>query len=307
MKNNKASILVISLWILFLLAGFALVLNAYIKPNMQVINKVMQRTKAYYLAQAAFKRAVFELSLDKTNLYDGLNESWYSNEKGFKQVKSDDGIYEVYSKLKDKEIRYGLTDEESKINIALVTPNILNNLFEIIGGLTNEQAKELTKDVVEYRKDRGFYFLSEVLLVKNFDKELYEKIKDKITIFGDGKVNINTASKDVLKCFGVNDILAEKIIVYRKGLDGKEGTEDDAVFPSESLVIDLLNNRENLFLEEVSVLTRIIGAQVFCVYSNNFSGWARASVQKEIVNIYFVADRTKKIKSWRVYYKDEVL
>ncbi len=307
MKNNKASILLIALWILFLLASFVIVLNAYVQPNMQVLNKIMHRTKTYYLAQAGFKRAVIEVGADKTNLVDGKNESWYLNENIFKQIKMEDGLYDVYSKLDNKDLRYGLTDEESKINIALVSENILSNLFEFLGGLNKLPAQDLVKAVVDYRKQHGFYYLAEVLMVRNFDKQLYDQLKNKITIYGEGKVNVNTASREVLKCIGFNDALVEKIIIYRQGLDAKEATEDDIVFSSETLIADSLNKREVLSPEEINTINNLIGMQLLTVVSNNFSGWIKSALQKEIVNIYFVFDRIGKIKSWRVLYKDEIL
>jgi Type II secretion system (T2SS), protein K len=54
-----------------------------------------------------------------------------------------------------------------------------------------------------------------------------------------GRVNINTASADVLRLFfvpgaglAIDDDMAQQIIKKRAGLDGQDGTEDDEPFRS---------------------------------------------------------------------------
>lgn len=50
------------------------------------------------------------------------------------------------------------------------------------------------------------------------------------TTLGNGKVNINTASPDVLQLFGFDEIQAQEIVTFRAGFDGMEGTEDDTPY-----------------------------------------------------------------------------
>lgn len=56
-------------------------------------------------------------------------------------------------------------------------------------------------------------------------------LKDVLTPFGSGKININTADTTVLQLIpGVDNSAAEAIVKWRSGPDGAEGTEDDTPF-----------------------------------------------------------------------------
>jgi general secretion pathway protein K len=56
-------------------------------------------------------------------------------------------------------------------------------------------------------------------------------LKDVLSPFGSGRININTADATVLQLIpGVDNTAAEAIIKFRAGPDGAEGTEDDTPF-----------------------------------------------------------------------------
>jgi len=62
----------------------------------------------------------------------------------------------------------------------------------------------------------------------NEDNVLDKGLVDFFTVFGDGKVNINTTSKDVLACLGgIGEGAAEIVVNWRLGADGQAGTDDD--------------------------------------------------------------------------------
>jgi general secretion pathway protein K len=84
--------------------------------------------------------------------------------------------------------------------------------------------------------------VEELLLVKNWGPEiLYGKpfdeegdeiigIADKLTVWGDGKVNLNSASTDVLLSYSeYEDWELESVFEARMGEDGEEGTLDDGI------------------------------------------------------------------------------
>ena len=62
---------------------------------------------------------------------------------------------------------------------------------------------------------RPFRTVNEVLLVEGMEKELFLLFKDFVTVYGLGKININTVSKRVLLALGLDDDLAEAIIRFR--------------------------------------------------------------------------------------------
>jgi len=84
--------------------------------------------------------------------------------------------------------------------------------------------------------------VEELLLIKNWGPEiLYGKpadeesdeiigIADKLTVWGDGKVNLNTATADVLLSYSeYEDWELESVFEARMGEDGEEGTLDDGI------------------------------------------------------------------------------
>jgi general secretion pathway protein K len=72
--------------------------------------------------------------------------------------------------------------------------------------------------------------VEELLLIKGMTPIVLAEIQNLITVYGDGRVNINTARAEVLNILGLNERLVEKIIQFREGNDGIKGTEDDNAF-----------------------------------------------------------------------------
>ncbi len=191
----------------------------------------------------------------------------------------------------EREVYDGMSDEERKINLnALTAQNIgiLKNL--VVGaGADEEQAKTVAfamldwKDADEaliqeaygaeedyyadlekpYRpKNRAFDSKEELLLVRGMTPQLFEKLKDDVTVFpkqGGLRVNFNTASVAVLTAVADSltgpltatdsadaRSLVQKIIACRMGEDGAEFTEDDRLVELAKLE---LNSKERvLFL-----------------------------------------------------------
>jgi len=58
----------------------------------------------------------------------------------------------------------------------------------------------------------------ELLLVKGIKQEVYERICDYVTVYGNGKVNINSASRQVIECLSekMDAVLAQMIIDRRE-------------------------------------------------------------------------------------------
>ncbi len=101
----------------------------------------------------------------------------------------------------------------------------------------------------EFYQERGYPVkngpldsVEELLLIKNWgpdilygrpaDEENDEIIGmgDKLTVWGDGKVNLNTATADVLLSYSeYEDWELESVFEARKGEDGEEGTLDDGI------------------------------------------------------------------------------
>jgi type II secretory pathway component PulK len=101
----------------------------------------------------------------------------------------------------------------------------------------------------------------------NEDSVLDSGLVDIFTVYGDGKININTASERILSSLqGLDEEAAELILTYRAGMDGQFGTEDDMVFTSS----EDLGKVEGLTELQVELLKQYccFGSDFFRIFSS---------------------------------------
>ncbi len=329
--NSKASILILCLWSLCLLSTFALVLGLTVRQKLSLIKRLDERDKLHFIAEAGIKKAISQLKEEPEKDYATLKGSWSNNLGAFKQINIGDGEFSVSYDYGNEgtgiiELRYGLIDEESKININKASQSILERFFRIVN-LDEAQIKELASAIVDWRdsdrefsaslgsaedfyyrnleypyeaKDADFEVLEEVLLVKGMDRNVFEKIKNYITIYGSGKININTASKTVLLALGLSHDLADKIISFRLGEDGIIGTDDDNIFEAPSIIVPKLSEFSHLSDPEIAGLSAIAG-QYLAVNSDNFMVpcISKLNGKKKTSEVISVINRKGKVLYWQ--------
>jgi general secretion pathway protein K len=74
-----------------------------------------------------------------------------------------------------------------------------------------------------------------------------------LTTWGNGKVNPNSASREVLSSLYIEEELIDAILEARLGLDGEEGTEDDGLTQEDFAALGLNNDQFTLKPEYVNV------------------------------------------------------
>ena len=80
-----------------------------------------------------------------------------------------------------------------------------------------------------------------------------EQFKDLITVYGDGKININSAPEEIFSVLGLGPNLIAAIVNYRNdspGEDGQMDTEDDGAFISAGSILPELRKTTMLSVEE---------------------------------------------------------
>jgi general secretion pathway protein K len=83
--------------------------------------------------------------------------------------------------------------------------------------------------------NRPFRSVAEMAGVRGLDElaRLNPEWRDAFTIFGDGLVDVNEASSEILQAAaGLTPEMADQIVAWRSGPDGVEPTEDDVRFES---------------------------------------------------------------------------
>lgn len=196
-----------------------------------------EETKAYYLAMSGYQEAIAYLLSDKDIMVDFIAEDG--------NLYVDKETMPVTGKrvTDGAELEIKITDEESKININTADSMRLKKLFDCIG-VPADSEQEVADSILDWidpdkehhlsgaedeyyesldppykAKNRNLGAVEELLLVKGFKPEyLYgsEEIMplyNLVTTFGDGSININTASKEVM---GIMEISQEAIDILFK-------------------------------------------------------------------------------------------
>ncbi|OGV67812.1 MAG: hypothetical protein A2283_22430 [Lentisphaerae bacterium RIFOXYA12_FULL_48_11] len=324
--NIRGSILVMTVWVLFFLATLAVAVGGLVASNVRAAAGIKNRVKAYYLARAGIEMAITETKSD-SNAWDSINEPWGSSEELFREVSigEDKGNFSVYydsvSTLGGSVTNYGMYDEERKININKASLAMLKAMMENIAQVDSMTASDVASAIVDWRDvddvvltggaensyyaalsepyschNGDFQSLHELRLIKGLTAVIFEKIKPYITMFGTGKININTADLMVLVCAaeagGGGDRTACRLLVDKIGRFRASGN----AFVDPSIL-----SRLNAFVEttpiEKTILARMMGN--LTIRSSCFGGIAGGRVPGSIMDdrrIEFVFDRQQGVK-----------
>jgi len=330
--RQRGSTLILAMWSLLLLTTFAVQLGVIVRQKITLVYKLDNRASRNHIAQAGVKYAITQLRKSDILLNsDFLSEHWSDQQDLFENRRVGEGRFTVSYYFHDGDtsrVMYGLQDEERKINLNKADVDVIARLLENTTELGRRDAEKLAYSIVDWRdndsffqhpqygaedsdyrgqkysyeaKDSDFEVIEELLLIKDMNQEVFDKIKHFVTIYGNGKVNINTASKQVLLALGLRNYVAENIILFRKGGDSIAGTGDDDIFLQESTIVARLSQSFDLSPSELGSLSNLVAAGKFTVKSENFmiQSVAKLDHRKGQTTIVAVSDRTGKIKYWR--------
>lgn len=332
MTTEKGSILFISLWTVCLLTIFSVVLGYQVRQKLTLAQRLDEKSKLHFIAQAAVTKAIVELKRQEQKPYDTLADAWSNNITAFSQMGIGDGKVNIsYDYIDDKsgarQIQYGLADEERKININKAGMPALERLFRKVAGLDETSAQELAASVIDWRdgdsqlsiplgsaedidyrnlphpyeaRDQNFEILDELLLVNGMSQDLFEKIKDYVTIYGSGKININTVPRAVLLSLGLDNGIVDDIMSFRAGVDGVAGTTDDNFFDTAANIIPKFSQSYHLSASELAEFSAVAD-QYLVTNSKNFmiKAVAKLDNKKDTVELVCVVNRNGNILYWR--------
>jgi len=245
-KSNSGIILIVVLWITVILSLLAIGLSHKMRVDLALTKYAIGKMKSRYVAIAGLTYAIGQIKQDSQGQADDRVDTKYrcgfllkdnqTPEGVFAKKEVGDGYFTIDYKVADqdnkKETRYGLEDEESKVNLNGLNPGnyeILKNLIEEFGfeqvadiiassavdwidadsevfndpfGAEDEEYQN--RSVPHACKNKPFDSIEELMLVKGMTPEIFKKIKNYITVFprqGNLTVNFDTASPVVLKAF----------------------------------------------------------------------------------------------------------
>lgn len=262
-KASEGSILIFVLWVLAVLSLLGLGLGYAASLDLRLVGYQRERLTALYLAKAGYVRALAELERDPTPEVDSYLDPWAHNPEAFQQTTLGEGRFSVSYSLRGEDgsdgVVYGVIDEDRKVNINTASKDILGRLpgmtEEIVDALLDWRQKHSDFDM---SKERPFRVLEDLLLVDGMTEELVQSLQPFVTVYTDGKVNLNTAPREVLNALGLGAGLVTKLLRFRTGLDGIHGTKDDQSFTALGSAQHLLNTFDPLTPEEAAQFTNLI-------------------------------------------------
>ncbi|MBI5872523.1 MAG: general secretion pathway protein GspK [Candidatus Omnitrophica bacterium] len=331
LRGNEGSILVITFWALSFLSFFAVTIGFMARQKMALAEKLDQRAKLRLVAAAGAQKGLLELKKpDLDPNVDSFKEPW-AQSSGLVDAGAGDPFFKVT-----------IIDEERKININTAGPDVLNRFFKIVLDCSDSDAESLSSAIIDWRdedsivlaqgaedsyyeglkypyecKDAKFDIIDELLLVRGITATIYRDIKDHVTPYGSGAVNVNTASRVVLLSLGLNEKLADKILAFRNGEDALEGTEDDRYFSNVAGIASELGRDVKLEQEDsVEMLSNLVAGGFIGVTSSNFMITSRAGYEykKGAVRIECIFERIQtesvsgysgKLKYWRIDHENQ--
>lgn len=291
LPDTRASVLMIALWSLFILASFAVTLGYQVRQKMVLVKRLESRNTLTAIAEAAIPAAIAEVKKFAEAECFSLRDSWSSN-PAFRDMRIGDGTCSFVREpaepaAPDQAEAWGLVDEESKVNINTADMQSLKALMQAALGVDETEAQGLAASLIDWRdpdsmlsiplgsaedsyyrnekypyeaKDAAFEVLDEVRLVKGFDANVFEKLRKHITIYGNGRINVNTAGRAVLYAAGLPAAVVEKIIDLRAGKDGVAGTPDDIVFANISDVVPAVTKDGGFSPADVASMNNALNA-----------------------------------------------
>lgn len=261
--GRRGAALVVVMWVLLIVsmivASFAFEMNL----ETRILSAQRKRFKADQLALAGMEmmRALVDFEEEDPTLEDVYYEDAFRS----RAVQLTDGNPVDYSEeLGDGTVELHIDFERGKRNVHEMSDDEWKELFEqtgvpniewdpLLACLTDwEDENDLhqlngAESDDPYYRDRGYECknapidtIDELLLIKGWTEDILygtppdaeepmSGIADKLTVWGDGKINPNSASREVFYSLGLSEEDIENTIEMRMGPDGEPNTEDDGI------------------------------------------------------------------------------
>lgn len=294
-RHEKGSLSISALWILALLSLLAVGLAKNVLVDFRLNAFALRSAEAAWLARAGVQQAIATLLADTLSAaqggYDAFSDDWAYNPEKFRAIPLGSGFFEVAYAGPDEPggptTRYGILDENRRININKAPPRVLRRL----PGMTEEKIAALLDwiDPDEIPREKGAessdYFaegaghgcknapvesFDELLLIRGFTRDDVHNLQKLVTFYGDGKININTTTETVLIALGLPAPVAAGIIDARQGEDKVPFTQDDLAFKSPGEIVPALSKVLELGPKEQVILNRLVSGNLLGVTSSFF-------------------------------------
>jgi DNA uptake protein ComE-like DNA-binding protein len=227
-RNTQGYALVIVMGLLAALGVMALSLGAATRAELVQTRRFQDEIASELLAKAGIDWTIHYLS---TVARQGTlwQAPWMSQTALFQHHPLGAGTFDVQYTDPSGTLHYGLQDEEARVNLNTAPAALLAALPGV--------STELAEAIVQHRQQE-LWGVPEALLHRGlisapvwYGSAGQAGLSAYLTVWGNGKININTASPVVVTAVpGLTPALVESIVRYRQGDDQQLGTSDDRYF-----------------------------------------------------------------------------
>ena len=323
---RKGSVLVLTLWSLSLLSVFVLTVGEGLRQKLTLWKRLEVADDLLSLAYSAVEKAKAVLKEDSGQDLDTLNEGWSLSTVKLNNFALANGQITIGSPDKP-----GLVDEERKINFNQADVKTIQRVLVSSANLSNSEAEELAYCIVDWRdsdsnyghaeygaedkdyedervpyscKDAPMEALEELLLVKGMNRDIFNRLKPWVTVYGSGSVNVNTAPEEILTAVGLSQSTVRKILEHRSGPDAEDGTSDDKAFQqAEAVTTDLAWDKPPITEAEKIEIDNLVSAGRLGVASSFFTVPVRVSLERSPATLSMEAVINRLGKT--VYFRPE--
>ena len=224
-SGKEGSVLILTIWTLFFLGALAVAVGSYVSGGIRIARQASANAYGRAAMMAAVEHGCMLVQAD-TNQWDGFGEAWgYGGELDWEDQPLGETLsYSIHHTTVGGITNAGMIDEESRININKANKKILEALFLVVGGVDALESASLAAAVMDWRDEdndvttggaEGGYYaglkggyrchngefdsIYELLMIRGMTPELFERMASAVTIYGNGKVNLNTADVLVLE------------------------------------------------------------------------------------------------------------
>lgn len=278
--NNKGVVLIMVLWVLLILSLIAWGLGRRSSLEVSLLDTYRGKLRSYAAARAGINK-LLDLLQKSPSTKDTLYSSGISVDQTlspadiYAHIDTGQNAYAIvqwparnFNTGDNKpHLEFGLRDEDGKINLNgtnVANYQILSSLLQL-KGLSQSDADKLALAIVNYTgtgaqisgnnsfmdlnesllkpKNRPYENVLELLEVNGMTREIFDKIKDDVTVYGDTQnglwINTDTANNDVIVAVAYaasrlnpsinpSNVIAQAEMI-RDGADGQSFSSDDGV------------------------------------------------------------------------------
>lgn len=246
-RQPEGFVLVCVLWVLAILTVLTLGFAHRVLLDRRAAALSVDHFQAQAMARGAVERALVELR-NRFYVQAMLSQQWRARRLGGAPPRADlrglrmtdlldEGV--CYAREPDDEADvcfFAVEDVEGRISLNAAPEKMLDEVEPLDFSTVNEILRRRARSG-GLEKPHPFVAVEELRALDRIDDDIwYGKgdqagLRDLFTVWGDGLINVNTASRAVLECIpDLQDDVVETILVYRAGPDGQLGTEDDRAF-----------------------------------------------------------------------------